>query len=496
MTKEIYMKLIYTFFCMLYFFAGKAQSIDSLALTSFSDAVLELQNSELIRNGTLSVNVKSVTDKKTIFAINSEKSLPSASILKLVSTATILSVLGGDFRYQTFLEYDGFINKDTLTGNIYIRGTGDPALGSERFKDYPSSTALINRWTAAIQKAGIKYIKGDVLSDASYFDNNMLADSWIWADLGNYYGAGVSGLNFNDNQYRIKFKPGVDEGDPAAFLGIEPAIPYLTFANRVTTGERGSGDKTIVYGNPLSNNVILTGTVPRGVPAFSVKGSIPDPGAYAAFALKQNLVNVIPVISETLAVKETKPSMMLTAKTVLDEYKSPPLKEICQQANFWSVNLYADSFLKKAGKTLEGKSEYNDAAKAVTNYWVNRSADMRGFFIKDGSGLSPSGSVTTHNITDILSLATKEASYSDFYKGIAILGVNGTVRNLGKGTKAAGNVRAKSGSFEGTRAYAGYVTTKSGAVLSFAIIANKYQQESSRIVSEELVRLMTLLAEL
>jgi D-alanyl-D-alanine carboxypeptidase/D-alanyl-D-alanine-endopeptidase (penicillin-binding protein 4) len=88
---------------MLFFFAGKAQSIDSLALTSFSDAVLELQNSELIRNGTLSVNVKSVADKKTVFAINSEKSLPSASILKLVSTATILSVLGGDFRYQTFL---------------------------------------------------------------------------------------------------------------------------------------------------------------------------------------------------------------------------------------------------------------------------------------------------------------------------------------------------------------------------------------------------------
>lgn len=186
--------------------------------------------------------------------------------------------------------------------------------------------------------------------------------------------------------------------------------------------------------------------------------------------------------------------MMPGPRKTLDEYKSPPLKEICQQANFWSVNLYADSFLKKAGKTLEGKSDYDDAAKAVTNYWWNRKADMRGFFIKDGSGLSPSGSVTTNNMTDILSLATKEASYPDFYKSIAVLGVNGTVRNLGKATKAAGNIRAKSGSIEGTRAYAGYVTTKSGAVLSFAMIANKYQQESSRTVSEELVRLMTLLA--
>ncbi|MCF0054292.1 D-alanyl-D-alanine carboxypeptidase/D-alanyl-D-alanine-endopeptidase [Dyadobacter sp. CY356] len=488
------MKLIYTLFCMLVFFAGKAQPIDSLALIGFSDAVLELQNSELIRNGTLSVSVKSVADKKTIFGINSEKSLPSASILKLVSTASILSVLGGDFRYQTFLEYDGFVNKDTLVGNIYIRGTGDPSLGSERFKDYPSSAALIARWTAAIQKFGIKFIKGDVFADASYFDSNTIADSWIWGDLGNYYGAGVSGLNFNDNQYRIKFEPGIQEDDPAVFQGIEPSIPYLIFSNKVTTGERGSGDKTVVYGNPLSNQVILTGTVPRGVSSFSVKGSIPDPAYYAAYALKQSLSGTIKIIPESLTFKLTKAASTFGPKKILDEYKSPPLREICQQANFWSINLYADSFLKKAGKVLEGKSDYDDAAKAITNFWWNKKADMRGFFIKDGSGLSPSGSITTNNLTDILSLATKEASYPDFYKSIAVLGVNGTVRNLGKGTKASGNIRAKSGSIEGTRAYAGYVTTKSGAVLSFAIIANKYQQESSRIVSEELVRLMTLLA--
>jgi D-alanyl-D-alanine carboxypeptidase/D-alanyl-D-alanine-endopeptidase (penicillin-binding protein 4) len=490
------MKIAYTFFCLLILYAGRAQSVDSLALTGFSDAVLELQNSELLRNGTLSVSVKSVGDKKTIFAINQERSLPSASILKLVSTATILSVLGGDYRYQTFLEYDGFINKDTLAGNVYIRGTGDPSLGSDRFKEYPGSAQLIARWTAAIQKAGIRYIKGDILADVSYFDNNTVADSWIWGDLGNYYGAGVSGLNFNDNQYRIKFKPGVDQDDPAAFTGIEPAIPYLTFANRVTTGERGSGDKTIVYGSPLSNNVVLTGTVPRGVPTFTVRGSIPDPGAYAAFALKQSLMNSVSFISETAGLKEVKPSMMFAAKTVLDEYKSPPLREICQQANFWSVNLYADAFLKKAGKTLEGRSDYDDAVRAVTNYWSNRKADMRGFFIKDGSGLSPSGSVTTNNLTDVLSLVTREVSFPDFYKSIAVLGVNGTVRNLAKGTKAAGNIRAKSGSIENTRAYAGYVTTKSGLMLSFAIIANKYQQESSRFVSEELVRMMTLLAAL
>jgi D-alanyl-D-alanine carboxypeptidase/D-alanyl-D-alanine-endopeptidase (penicillin-binding protein 4) len=70
------------------------------------------------------------------------------------------------------------------------------------------------------------------------------------------------------------------------------------------------------------------------------------------------------------------------------------------------------------------------------------------------------------------------------------------VRNLGKGTKAAGNLHVKSGSIEGTRAYAGYVTSKSGALLSFSIIAHKYLPGSNRLISDSLAKLMTLMAEL
>ena len=211
------MKFSLALFNLLFCQICLAQNIDSLALNNFRDAVLELQNSELLRNGSLAVSLKSVKDGKHIFSANQERSLPSASTLKLVSTATVLSVFGGDYRFQTFLEYDGIIKKDTLVGNLYIRGTGDPSLGSDRFKGYPGSAELLIRWAAAIQKAGIRYIKGNIIGDASFFDNQPLASTWIWGDIGNYYGAGVQGLNFNENQYKIKFKPGVEPGDPARF---------------------------------------------------------------------------------------------------------------------------------------------------------------------------------------------------------------------------------------------------------------------------------------
>ncbi len=482
-------------FLVLISYLSAAQGIDSLKLVNFSDAVLELQNSELIRHGTLSVCVKSVKDGRGVFTLNHERSLPSASILKLVTTSTALSLLGSEYRYQTFLEYDGEIRNDTLNGNLFIRGTGDPSLGSDRFKDYPKSAELINRWTATILKAGIRYIRGNVLADDSFFDGNTVADSWIYADLGNYFGAGATGLNFNENLYRVKFKPGSGTGDPAGLLGVDPIVPSLNFTNYVTTGERGTGDQVVIYGAPFNNNVVLRGTVPSGFTTFSVKGSLPDPAGYTASLLKRYLINSS-IRFSSIGDSVTVISGATGTRKVLDEYQSPPLKELCQQTNWWSINLYADSFFRLIGKRLNGKSDYESASEAVANYWKSRNADLRGFYIKDGSGLSPSGSLTTQNLTEILALGTKEKSFPDFYKSIAVVGVNGTVRNLGKGTKAAGNIRAKSGSIEGTRAFAGYVTTKSGALLTFAMIAHKYQPESSRTVSEELVHLMALLAEL
>jgi D-alanyl-D-alanine carboxypeptidase/D-alanyl-D-alanine-endopeptidase (penicillin-binding protein 4) len=483
-------------FCLFLITNTFAQPIDSIGLNNFRDAVLELQNSELMRSGSLAISIKGVKDRNTVFALNSERSLPSASTLKLVSTATVLALFGGDYKFQTFLEHDGVIKGDTLIGNLYIHGTGDPSLGSDRFKEYPAASDLVVRWTAAVKKAGIKYIKGKVLPDASFFDEGTIASTWIWGDIGNYYGAGVQGLNFNENSYKIKFKPGVEFGDPVSFLGIEPPIPYLSLTNKVTTGDRGSGDKTIVYSDPLGTNVMLTGTIPAGSAVFSVKGSIPNPAEYAAFALKKSLLSSAIMVMEEKAPALPAIASGLNPKKILDEYKSPPLRELCQQTNFWSINLYADTFFKQAGKRLGGMSHYDAAATAITGFWSGRGADLRGFYIKDGSGLSPSGSITTNSLTDILNFANKDASFNDFYKSIAVVGQNGTVRNLGKGTKAAGNLHVKSGSIEGTRAYAGYVTSKSGALLSFSIIAHKYLPGSNRLISDSLAKLMTLMAEL
>nr|MCU0323742.1 D-alanyl-D-alanine carboxypeptidase [Spirosomataceae bacterium] len=152
-------------------------------LKNFIDSV---QNDTELKNGILSATIRSTTNGEYKLLVNSEKSVNSASVLKLVSTATALSVLKPEFRYKTFFEYDGRIIDSTLHGNIYIRGTGDPSFGSSRVGiDY---NTIFDEVISKIKHLGINKIDGYVLGDGTIFPENSIADTWVWGDIGNYYG--------------------------------------------------------------------------------------------------------------------------------------------------------------------------------------------------------------------------------------------------------------------------------------------------------------------
>jgi D-alanyl-D-alanine carboxypeptidase/D-alanyl-D-alanine-endopeptidase (penicillin-binding protein 4) len=101
--------------------------------------------------------------------------------------------------------------------------------------------------------------------------------------MGNYYGAGCYGLNINENLFWETFQPkGYMES--AGFVKTVPDLPYLTKINKVLTDRAGTGDQVMIYSTPYQDAVLMEGFVPQGS-SFSVKGSIPDPAFYMAFAL-------------------------------------------------------------------------------------------------------------------------------------------------------------------------------------------------------------------
>jgi D-alanyl-D-alanine carboxypeptidase/D-alanyl-D-alanine-endopeptidase (penicillin-binding protein 4) len=456
-----------------------------------------VQNDVEIRSGIVAASIRSTQTGEYKLQFNAYKSVNSASTLKLVSTASALSVLSPNYRFQTFIEYDGSIIDSVLQGNIYIRGTGDPSLGSARVG--MNLDEVTNLFVQKIKSFGIKKINGYILGDGSIFSENTLADSWTWSDIGNYYGAGVNGLNINENFYQIYFKQSINIGDSAPILRVIPEIPNMIGINKVMIAERGSGDNVNIYATPFGNTFLWKGTIPAGENEFSVKGAIPDPAYFFAYQIQKKFIESGGVLTnQTTPFQNYKRQAGYYPKSrfQLFAYDSPQISILAKECNFQSINLYADALLKTVGYTLSKDGSFESAINSEKQLWTQKGVDLQGFMIKDGSGLSPSGVLTANNLADILYAMKSDASFNDFYASIPVVGINGTVQNLAKGSKAAGNVRAKSGSISNTRAFSGYFTASNGEMMSFAYIINRYADGADKKVRKYLEEMIKLMVEI
>lgn len=368
-----------------------------------------------------------------------------ASALKAVTTATALQVLGKDYRFETRLLRDG--------DDLVVKGGGDPTLAST------SPDAEFEAWTEALKRAGVEAIEGDLVMDAGRFEDRIVPNAWPWGDVGNYYGSGAWGLNFHLNSYALTFQPG-EAGHPARLVRTDPTPPGVRFENRMLTGPEGSGDQGYVYGGPRAEVISMRGTVPEGE-LFTIRGSLPNPPLMCGELFRDYLRKQgVPVAGKV--------RLGRGAGDEIYKQESPTLEKIVRGTNHRSVNLYADCLLKILDE--EGRAE--EALTLVRGHWEGQGVDLTGCVLHDGSGLSPRNIITPRQLALILKKARGHESGEVFEKSLPMAGRSGTMVSFGQGSVLEGRVRAKSGGMTGVRTYTGYLTRKSGARYSFALMVN------------------------
>jgi D-alanyl-D-alanine carboxypeptidase/D-alanyl-D-alanine-endopeptidase (penicillin-binding protein 4) len=430
---------------------------------------------------------------KIVYQYNGEKSLIPASNLKVITTATALGILGEDFRYQTKLEYDGTISNGILSGNIYITGSGDPSLGSSRFKEFPDMDKLLEIFSDKIIQAGIKKVDGSIIADETGFDKNAIPEHWMWTDIGNYYGAPAYGININENLYKLYFMPGIKPGDSTSVLRTDPVISGMEFINNVKTGIAGSGDNAYIYGAPYSYQRFLSGTIPLGNSEFSIKGSIPVPSYMLIYNLSKRLI--AKGIDLSIPQQQIKQIFNGQERKNIYIHNSISLKELVKATNASSINLYAEALLKTVGYKAKKTGNTKAGVKSVREYWGKKGMDTTGFFMNDGSGLSATNAISANTFSQVLYLVSRETYAATFYESLPLAGVSGTMKNLGKGTTVEGKVAAKTGTINKVICYTGYVSIKNGDRYSFSLLANNFDGMNSEII-RKLTRIMVLMAEL
>ncbi len=217
----------------------------------------------------------------------------------------------------------------------------------------------------------------------------------------------------------------------------------------------------------------------RGDPLFAsldtIRGSLPDPAFFCARAftryLNQNGVTVSgePTTDRLLAAAGQ--SIPQERQAVFMQ-QSDSLGSIIVLTNHKSVNLRAECIHRMVGLEALGKGTLDAAETATRDHWNAKGIDMTGYYMADGSGLSRSNTVTARQMALILYQASKGEHFSTFYNSLPVAGQSGTLASIGKGNSAEGRVRAKSGTLDRIRNYAGYVNARSGERYAFALFVN------------------------
>ncbi|MGC4034602.1 MAG: D-alanyl-D-alanine carboxypeptidase [Chitinophagaceae bacterium] len=460
----------------------------------------QFENDDQLKHAVSSLYVIDAATGKVVFDKNSSIGLAPASTQKIITAATAFDLLGKDYRYKTEFSYDGEIKKDTLKGNLYLIGYGDPTLGSWRYKS-TTPEKILDFFAASLVNKNVKVLEGSLYIDKRKFSTQTIPDGWIWQDIGNYYGAGSGSLNWKENQRDVILKSGPKEGDTVKFViknGKHSTIAYGMAENEIRSGKPGSGDNAYAYFSPGSESVFYRGTIPVNEDSFKISVSLSSPewtlyhelndllieksfklkGDYAKnhgeFEYLQNYYGNKDIRFTHYGLDsigfEDSSKFDPFLKPVLNLYThySPSLDSIVYWFLRKSINLYGEALVKTFSYEKNGYGATDTGVNIVKDFWKKKGLDVSELNLYDGSGLSPLNRVTTHAQVEVLKYAKQQNWFNSFYD--ALPEYNG--------------MKMKSGTISDVKAFCGYQKAKDGKEYIFSFIVNNYNGISLSLVNK------------
>jgi len=446
------------------------------AQTNLSKSIQLILADTALSRAQVGVSIRNVQTNSIVFDKNGDQSFTPASNLKLLTSAAAITILGEDYRFVTKVLYSDSIRNGTFYGTLFIKGSGDPTLGSDRMYGQLSYQRLIKNWVAAFKSKGVSAFYGKLIIDPTHFEYNPIPMDYTWGDIGNYYGAGSFGLNLNENQCAVLLKPGTKVGGLTSLQSITPWDTSCTFINHIYTGNPNSGDESVIYSSPYNTYTFAEGTIPLGS-TFLVKGSISNPSSLLGQLIIAEMKLQGIVWNGSVAIVQPGQRIIgLSGFKVLIEQTSPTLREIAAYTNLVSNNLYAECLLKELAYKKTGQGSTVIGVNYVKRYLRSIGVDTIGMVLRDGSGMSPFNSIAPNQYTQFLSAQYPNTT---FVNCLPVAGKDGTVAHICK--ESGGKIRVKSGTMNGTTCYSGYVFAKSGNVYAVSLLVNKHEAKNRKI---------------
>lgn len=418
-----------------------------------------------IRSGHFGALVVSLTRGDTLFARNASTPLVPASTMKLVTAALALERFGPDYRFSTDVLRDGALAPNgTVQGNLVLRGDGDPGF-SNRFGGGAPGRPM-RELAAQVRASGVRRVTGDIVGDASAFEQRLIPEGWRTRYLDASYAARVSALSLNENTVWIVVRPGASGG--AGVIGLEPSSSAIPLVNKVRT-VAGSGARISVR-RTTGGGLEVRGTVGTRGGTRRYEMVVEDPAVFTAGAFRDALAAEGILVEGRVRMGRTPPGAVKVASRL-----SPTLDQLVTEMNGESVNHIAELLFRNAAR---GPDRAGTGSADAGNVLMHRllqdraGVDPREMRAADGSGLSPLDEVSPRALVKLLAWGHQSPWSSVFHASLPVAGTSETLRHRMKFTPAQGNLHAKTGTTNEVISLAGYVTARNGELLAFSFIYN------------------------
>lgn len=386
-------------------------------------------------HSSIGIYIKDLKADTIVFQSEADRTLIPASITKALTSASALSILKPQFKFETKVYLSGNVNNGVLNGNIIVQASGDPTIDSEQF---PNNKGFVKKIVSALTKKGIKTINGKITllrvnPDYEYPEGPL--DHWGIDDTPWSYGAGIFDFNWSDNYY--SYYP---------FTGTtNPPVPDGEYVHWTKPLPSGFNMLRGIY----SNKLIVTGADMKKDKKRRINTSMPYPFDSFKAALEKSLKESGITVNNSKLFPENR-SLLLT-------HTSPSLKEILKSLMLRSDNMFTEGILRRFNSSPKKYGEIEDALKMEMSLWRERGLEPQYITVYDGSGLSRANQISPRFMGEMLEWMAKSNMANDYVSLFPVAGKSGTMKSFMAETRFTGRLAMKTGSMSAVQSYAGYL---------------------------------------
>ncbi|MBB3245142.1 D-alanyl-D-alanine carboxypeptidase/D-alanyl-D-alanine-endopeptidase (penicillin-binding protein 4) [Herbaspirillum sp. Sphag64] len=405
------------------------------------------------------VFVQQVDTAQPVLAASAATAFSPASVMKLVTTDAALELLGPTYSWKTQAFIDGALQNGVLSGDLSIKGSGDPKLVMENFWMF----------LRQIRAKGVRDIRGNLVLDRSIFAEQEVDPAQFDDDPQKPYNVGPDALLLNYKTIALHFLP--DESGKQVVVSVEPPLAGYVVNPPKLSADVACGDwRTRLKADVGDVSTSFAGSYPAacGEQVWYINPYRMSANQYFGAVFRQMWAELGGTFSGQVVAATVAPAAHLLA-----EWQSPTVPEVIRDINKYSNNVMARQLLlTMAAQAAEGPGNVARGAQTISAWLSSKGIASNAVIIDNGAGLSRTERITPAILGQLLLTAYHSAVMPEFIASLPLVGYDGTMRKRLRSDAVAGQAHIKTGSLNEVRSVAGYVQAASGKMYVVVCLIN------------------------